>query len=541
MTLQPDRAVSSAEVGRRTSPAALDADAEQAWDRVRVQFLLQQGFWLGFLFGAQTVELTELAGRTHDLARAHVGYVEELRIASDADVDRALSGLLASARPGLLATWLVDDPVAESSLRQQWWLRLFHRLNERRDAVRAARPAALLLACPAGALGLVRDEAPDLWSYRSLAVTLEAPAPRRAEPTSAPAPDAEVAVPARPEAEPVRPSPAIAEQVRRAANALRGKRTGAALEAAQRAVESATTPDDRIVANSWLAQARMQQGDEDEARRLARLSLSPGRPMEVASHLAMLTILAGSPDPSEQSSVSQVLVRLHRDAVARTPDSPESLRDLSVALENVGRVRGRQGDLDGALGVFSESLALRRRVAESYGVTPQALRDLSVALDNVGRVRERQGDLDAALGAFSESLELSRRVAEQYGVTPQALRDLSVSLNNVGRVRERQGDLDAALGVFSESLALRRRLAESYGVTPESLRDLSVSLNLVGRVRERQGDLDGAGRDYAEAASWCMGLNERYPGALSDESQLQHLKASLQRVGADAPADPSGR
>jgi tetratricopeptide (TPR) repeat protein len=71
-----------------------------------------------------------------------------------------------------------------------------------------------------------------------------------------------------------------------------------------------------------------------------------------------------------------------------------------------------------------------RRLREAVGDTPQALRDLSTALNNIGRVEGDLGDLEAARSAYRESLELCRRLREAVGDMPQALRDLSVLLSD---------------------------------------------------------------------------------------------------------------
>ena len=73
---------------------------------------------------------------------------------------------------------------------------------------------------------------------------------------------------------------------------------------------------------------------------------------------------------------------------------------------------------------FEESLSLRRQLREALGEGPQVLRDLSVSLDNVGRVARDLGDLSAARVAFEESLSLRRQLAESFPDIPRLLRDL---------------------------------------------------------------------------------------------------------------------
>jgi len=54
-----------------------------------------------------------------------------------------------------------------------------------------------------------------------------------------------------------------------------------------------------------------------------------------------------------------------------------------------------RGDWDAAEAAYQESLALARELEEMLG-TPRARRDLSVSLDNVGRVALSRNDLVAA-------------------------------------------------------------------------------------------------------------------------------------------------
>jgi hypothetical protein len=55
---------------------------------------------------------------------------------------------------------------------------------------------------------------------------------------------------------------------------------------------------------------------------------------------------------------------------------------------------------------------MRRRLLETVGESPTALRDLSVSLNNVGRVAREQGRLEEAEKAFAESAGIRKRLQE---------------------------------------------------------------------------------------------------------------------------------
>ena len=149
----------------------------------------------------------------------------------------------------------------------------------------------------------------------------------------------------------------------------------------------------------------------------------------------------------------------------------------------------RFGAYDAAAAAVKESLGVRRGLVDVLG-TPESRRDLSVSLDNVGRVAEIRGDWGVAGRAYEESLGVARGLVDVLG-TPESRRDLSVSLNNVGRVAEARGDWGAAGRAYEESLDLARGLADSLG-TPESLHDLVISLSNLAGVVEQLGDAERA-------------------------------------------------
>ena len=199
----------------------------------------------------------------------------------------------------------------------------------------------------------------------------------------------------------------------------------------------------------------------------------------------------------EASLVAQSQETYVRSVLRQTGETPESLRDLSVSLNNVGKTSVQLGDFDRGRDYFEQSLEISRKIVERVGETPESLRDLSVSLDNVGKTSVQLGDFDKGRDYFEQSLEISRKIVERVGETPESLRDLSVSLDNVGKTSVQLGDFDKGRDYFEQSLEISRKIVERVGETPESLRDLSVSLDNVGKTSVQLGDFD-KGRDYFE-------------------------------------------
>ncbi len=474
----------------RQAARSLHRDVEAVWERLRAEFVLHDGFWLAFLFGAQAPDVAELMARTRDLARPQVKHVATLTLTERAGEAAVLSQLLAPHPASLAATWVLDDEAITAD-RVRLWSRLLLRLNEKRDALAAVHPAALLLACPADSLPLIRDIAPDLWSVRSLTATLDTAATATATAPTAASPVHSQLTPVP--GEPIQPSPEVKALLKRAASALRSTRTDLAVAASLGALDAASNPDDELLAHAWLAQVLVGQDEPVEAARHAQIALVGRRPLELDTTAALLEILSGSLDSEIALDAAAALVDLHRELVRRSPDSPPTLRDLSASLDNVADIQQERGQLDDALAAYTESLDLSRRIHTTYGDTPQSLRDLSIYLNNIGRIQQQRGQLDDALTAYTESLRLAQRIHTTYSDTPQSLRDLSISLNKVAGIQQQRGQLDDALTTYTESLHLAQRIHTTYGDTPQSLRDLSISLNKVAGIQQQRGQLDDGG------------------------------------------------
>ncbi|WP_175480263.1 tetratricopeptide repeat protein [Pseudooceanicola nitratireducens] len=207
--------------------------------------------------------------------------------------------------------------------------------------------------------------------------------------------------------------------------------------------------------------------------------------------------------------------------------TPESLREMSVSLDIMGRTMQLTGAHAAATEAYRESLEVRRDLVENLK-TPESLRDLLVSLNNVGSAAKVTGDDAAAAAASVEMLEVARDLAERLK-TPESLRILSVSLDHVGSAAQIAGQHAAAAAAYGESMELRRDLVENLK-TPESLRDLSVSLGNVGRAAQISGDHAAAAAAFIEMLEIARDLAER----LKTPASLRDLSVSLDNVGRAA-------
>ncbi|MFV0457192.1 MAG: tetratricopeptide repeat protein, partial [Actinomycetales bacterium] len=133
--------------------------------------------------------------------------------------------------------------------------------------------------------------------------------------------------------------------------------------------------------------------------------------VEVRSQLLELAFAGG--DVAAAEGHAERLLQIHEDLAERV-GGPQELRDLSISLNNVGRVQEARGDWTGAETSHTRSLQIHEDLAERVG-GPQELRDLSISLNNVGRVQETRGDWAGAETSYTRSLQVSEDLAERVG------------------------------------------------------------------------------------------------------------------------------
>jgi predicted ATPase/class 3 adenylate cyclase len=153
-------------------------------------------------------------------------------------------------------------------------------------------------------------------------------------------------------------------------------------------------------------------------------------------------------------------------ALAASPDAPAPLRAL--ALEGLGNIVYRQGDLKAAAIALEESVAIWRSLNDP--------RKLAATLSNLGSVVEIQGDLDRAQALHEEALSIARPIGNPLPV--------ATALNNLALVHWGKGDLERATMLLEESVAIKRQIGNQVG--------LAHSLNNLGILALDTGDPERA-------------------------------------------------
>lgn len=184
---------------------------------------------------------------------------------------------------------------------------------------------------------------------------------------------------------------------------------------------------------------------------------------------------------------------LDRDGTGGAP-APPPVR--AKALYGAGMLAWDQGSYARAVELIEESLALRRRTGDSWGIAQ--------SLNALGLVMTFRGEYEAATRLYEESLALKRELGDTWGT--------AMSLGNLGLTALFQGDLRRATELLEESLALKRQLGLIHSVA-ESLNNLGLAALYGG--------------DHEQARRW----HEESLELKRDQGNSQGIAASVHNLG----------
>ena len=424
----------------------LGLDGEHEWVYLRRQFELADDPWLGFIFCPAPNPVAVLRHRTALMLQQRAKQLRLITPGSPEALRELMPQLFESASQAD-CVWVeaiaVDGPLADDELGP-WagaWDWLMLRLNERRDALLRRLRGALVFAVHPTWKPRARNAAPDYWSVCSL--VLELAGSKSGDGIDRPSVSAFTS-----------DSDDDAEYVPSVPDAL----------AAVKRLAATSSPDSQSLArlhmraaSALLAAARASEAAGQIEQALAQLG---DRRLRLRAQALMLAARVKRAENDVETALRHLgeAVLLWRSLLDEIGEMPQTLRDLAVALMEIGDLHMNVGDITAAKTPCEESLAINRRIVQTAGETPQHLRDLAVALNKVGDLHGAAGDTAAARDAYGESLTLCRRLLEATGETPQGLRDLAVALGKLGDVNAAEGDAAAAKAASDESSTVRRRL-----------------------------------------------------------------------------------
>src|SRR5262249_49170429 len=182
--------------------------------------------------------------------------------------------------------------------------------------------------------------------------------------------------------------------------------------------------EQRSIAQQNEAQAK---DERDNATRNFRLAQQTAESMVVDVARGMRNV----------QGMSAKTVRLILDTARATfeqlaaaaPDDPALQHSQSVLLDEFGETYETLGDLEAALKVYRDSLAIHERLAAVDPSNPLWQYGLSVSYTSIGHALAAQSKFEDALKAYRDGLAIAERLAATDPGNTQWQRHLSVSYN----------------------------------------------------------------------------------------------------------------
>lgn len=238
------------------------------------------------------------------------------------------------------------------------------------------------------------------------------------------------------------------------------------------------------------------------------------------------------------------------------PD-PQTLRvhaALASSRHDLGIVAWRRQSLETALDLHLTALRDLRRLAELAGpVDPrQPVRavagppnfDHAIAwvLSTLGNVYRDLGQLDQAVEVTREGLAIRAMLSEAQPANASRLEDLMWTRSNLALMLLLRGDLEESLALFSEDIELRRRLSIEDPENVVRLGALIFPLAIIGEIRFMLGQVDEAESAVRECLDVSRTLLSRDPtstwamgGYAIQASQLSEILLTRHRWKEASP------
>jgi serine/threonine protein kinase/tetratricopeptide (TPR) repeat protein len=211
-----------------------------------------------------------------------------------------------------------------------------------------------------------------------------------------------------------------------------------------------------------------------------------------------------------QENVAQALASYQESFQIRQKLVANSQIDLSLSYADIGDISGMQGNSDDALKNYRSALDIIQPLAEQSPSDANLRRYLANCLAQIGHELAARGDLNGALSVYRQSLAITQSLADKENDT-NTQRDLSINLERVGDVFQSKGELSDALANYQQALSIRKLLVlrDKRNVLWQG--DLSWSYQEIGDVLLAQHNAKQALESYQSAFEIVKRLTEIEP------------------------------
>jgi eukaryotic-like serine/threonine-protein kinase len=210
-------------------------------------------------------------------------------------------------------------------------------------------------------------------------------------------------------------------------------------------------------------------------------------------------------------------------------DDPATLRDLAAAYERIGRIRGEErnphmggtGSFQQAKQLYEKALAIRHRLAAANANDVTLQFELIGTMLNVATIYYQLGDLDRALDLQQQRLAIEQRLAASHD-SEELQYEIAGSLTGIAVLKVWYGDYDSALEYERRALTMNQALLDRNPASFRLRRRVVISHNWIATALKFDKRYGEAASEYREA----LAMLEQLMAGDPSNTDLQRFLAS---------------
>lgn len=257
----------------------------------------------------------------------------------------------------------------------------------------------------------------------------------------------------------------------------------------------------------------------------------PSLRQEVAdAHFYAGTIVQAINSPGEALPHFENAVDLVQQLLEKSPESSELKGDSGQALNAIGGVYFRLGEIEKARDYFQRSAKLREEVAQADSKNAEAARVFANSVMNVGSTYLAQRAPTEAI-QWLERAQMIRmaRIDKLDLAEPKLQRDFGMGHYQIALVRRELGDVAAAEQSFATAVETFTRLLSRESQQMDHQRNLALSLRGLADLKASEADSAAAVGYFRQAEEILEDLKRRNPEVHNYAAELAGVCINLAR------------
>jgi tetratricopeptide (TPR) repeat protein len=170
---------------------------------------------------------------------------------------------------------------------------------------------------------------------------------------------------------------------------------------------------------------------------------------------------------AEQTLGDTASATAHLDrARALAPECDDD--EMAFALSAAADIRAQQGDNEGAMDLYRQSLGIHERVGSAPGKAK--------IFAEMAKLRAKKGDITDAMGLLQQSLEIEKQIGD--------VKNEAAVLHEMAMLRAEQGDAAGAMDLYRQSLAIKEAIGDP--------RNKAATLHQMAVLQSQEGNVAAA-------------------------------------------------